>query len=174
MLCCFNSFECISLAVSWEPVSDWASPGHWVPSEGYKGLVMSGKAAGVTCTLQASSIQLNRDPVILLSLQSQWREQAAWSTRRTDNASTPFPTHRNLFLIQMLSKRTMNFNTAPSTLLIRPSNIVLYQFFFLGVSLLHKYLFFKHFQVSYYFFCYKLVHFPAFIMPLYHCVPLPE
>lgn len=102
----------ISLAVSWEPVSDWASPGHSVPSEGYERMVMSGKAAGVTCTPQAFSFQLVQDPVILLSLQSQWREQAAWSTR-TDNASTPFPAQRNLFLIQMLSKRAMNFNIAP-------------------------------------------------------------
>lgn len=133
---------------------------------------MSGKAAGVTCTPQASSFQLVQDPVILLSLQSQWREEAAWSTRRTDNASTPFPAHRNLFLIQMLSKRAMNFNIAPSTLLIRPSNIVLCQFF-LCVSLLHRYLcILKHFQVSYYSSFYKLMHFLALIMPLYHCAPL--
>ncbi|KAF5907422.1 Uncharacterized protein DAT39_002870 [Clarias magur] len=57
---------------------------------------MSGKAAGVTCTPQASSIQFDQDPVILLSLWSQWREQAAWRTRRTDNASTPFPAHRDI------------------------------------------------------------------------------
>lgn len=113
----------ISLALSWQAVSGGVfSQARRAECEGGIGYEWESSWGDLDST--ASSIQLGQGPVILLSLQSQWREQAAWSRRRTDNAASsstptppppksPFPPHLNLFLIQMLSKRVMNFNIAP-------------------------------------------------------------
>lgn len=165
-----SSLECISLAVSWEPVSDWVSPGH---SEGYEGLVMSGKAAGVTCTPQpplfsSTGTQLSSYPS---SLSGESRQHGVRG--ELIMLAPPSQPIVIFFLYKCFQREPWILISPPL-----PSSFVLLAYFYARFfSVFHSYsnmCFFKHFQVSYYSSSCKLTQFPAFMMPLYHCIPLLE